>query len=107
MKWLSTGAEAAPEKLIPFCSRCPRNIFRLGVIRTGFQKFSRCCFMVDSDFLMMMRDLGSGTEDQGFSRSSISEKIPLREMKESIEILSWKGKREGKGDFISISSRAD
>jgi len=28
-------------------------------------------------------------------------------MKESIEILSWKGKREGKGDFISISSRAD
>ena len=51
--------------------RSPRNIFRLGVIRTGFQKFSRCCFMVDSDFLMMMmRDLGSGTEDQGFSRSS-------------------------------------
>ena len=38
---------------------------------------------------------------------AISEKIPLREMKESIEILSWKGKREGKGDFISISSRAD
>ena len=43
----------------------------------------------------------------GSISDAISEKIPLREMKESIEILSWKGKREGKGDFISISSRAD
>ena len=57
MECFGTGAEAEPEKLILFCSRCPRNIFRLTVFRTRFQKFSRRCFMVDSYFLMLMKDL--------------------------------------------------
>ena len=48
MQWLRTGAEAARMLSSALEHRSPSNIFRLGVIRTRFQKFSRRCFMVDS-----------------------------------------------------------
>ena len=48
--------------------RSPSNIFRLGVIRTRFQKFSRRCFMAGLIFDFLMLDAGCWTEDEGLFR---------------------------------------